>query len=68
MFEDREPIETMRDGENEDVFWTTLGVDPESVLKSSDDDYNKPVLEPRLFHITQRRAFEINNFQKSVSN
>jgi len=65
MFEDREPIETLRDGENEDVFWTTLGVDAESVLKSSDDAFNKPVLDPRLFHITPKRVFEIFNFQKS---
>lgn len=67
MFEDRESIETMRDGENEDLFWTTLGVDAESVLKSSDDAFNKPVLDPRLFHITPKRVFEIFNFQKSVS-
>lgn len=65
MFEDRESIETMRDGENEDLFWTTLGVDAESVLKSSDDAFNKPVLDPRLFHITPKRVFEIFNFQKS---
>merc|ERR1712126_77751 len=39
------------------------GVEP-TVAKMV-DDFNKPSLEPRLFHITEKRAFEIFNFKSS---
>jgi len=63
LFPGVEPTVTKMGDDGEEQFWSTLG------LSSSDvkmvDDFNKPSLEPRLFHITEKRAFEIFNFKPS---
>ena len=66
LFPGVEPTVTKMGDDGEEQFWSTLG------LSSSDvkmvDDFNKPSLQPRLFHITEKRAFEIFNFKPSVCN
>ena len=51
--------------DGEDQFWSILGVSKDDALVTP-EILNRPLLEPRLFHITARRPFEINNFKKSV--
>ena len=49
--------------DKEDDFWNALGGRRDA---KSSSDFNKPILEPRLFHITEKRAYEIFNFTQTV--
>ena len=52
--------------DGEDQFWSILGVSKDDTIVTP-EILNRPILEARLFHITAKRPFEINNFKKSVS-
>ena len=51
--------------DGEDQFWSILGVSKDDTIVTP-EILNRPILEARLFHITAKRPFEINNFKKSV--
>ena len=57
-------VKTKSGDEDEDEFWKHVGNKDD--VKSS-RGLNKPLLEPRLFHLTKSRAFEIFNFSKKAS-
>lgn len=50
--------------DGEDQFWSILGVSKDDTIVTP-EILNRPILEARLFHITAKRPFEINNFKKS---
>lgn len=63
-------VELIKEGEEDDTFWSALGGGPTSDYRDTKAGLNKPVLPPRLFHIVTRsngrvRAFETFNFKQS---
>ena len=56
----------VQQGEEPEEFWTILGAEPGSEIGDT-DGVNAPILSPRLFHVTARRAWEIFNFRRSVT-
>ena len=65
---DKEPVQ-VAEGEEEDTFWEALGGKEDY---SAGVDINRPVLNPRLFHVVLKesgavRANEIYNFEQKVT-
>ena len=67
LFPGLEPTVVNMGDDGEDQFWSILGVSKDDTVVTP-DFLNRPILEPRLFHITEKRPYEINNFRKSVRN
>ena len=65
LFPELEPTVVNMGDDGEDQFWSILGVSKDDTVVTP-DFLNRPILEPRLFHITEKRPYEINNFSKSV--
>jgi len=62
--------ELIKEGDESDNFWSSLGGPPSSDYRPTKAGLNRPVLLPRLFHIVERlngkvRAFEIFNFHQN---
>ena len=51
--------------EGEEEFWSILGADKEATLYTA-ERINRPLGEPRLFHVAVKRLFEISDFKKDV--
>ena len=51
--------------DGEDEFWSILGTDKEATLYTA-ETINRPLGEPRLFHVAVKRLFEISDFKKDV--
>jgi len=49
--------------DGEDEFWSILGADKEATLYTA-ERINRPLGEPRLFHVAVKRLFEISDFKK----
>jgi len=63
-------VEEIKEGAEGDDFWSALGGGPTSDFRSTRAGLNRPILPPRLFHITARpgrkvRAFEIFHFKQT---
>ena len=56
----------VQQGEEPEEFWTILGAEAGSEIGDT-DGVTGPLLSPRLFHVTARRAWEISNFRRSVT-
>jgi len=54
----------VQQGEEPEEFWTILGAEAGSEIGDT-DGVSAPILSPRLFHVTARRAWEISNFRRS---
>ena len=61
---DRE-LDIIAEGSEPDEFWDALG--GKGDYSRSAVNFDKPILEPRLFHCSGLRAIEINHFEKDVS-
>ena len=56
----------VQQGEEPEEFWAILGSEPGSEIPNQ-ELLTGPVLSPRLFHVTARRAWEIFNFKQAVT-
>jgi len=54
----------VQQGEEPAQFWTILGAEAGAEITNT-DNVSGPVLSPRLFHVTARRAWEISHFKRS---
>ena len=59
-------VVVVRQGEEPEEFWTILGAEAGSAIGDG-EGVTGPVLSPRLFHVTAKRAWEIHNFKRSVT-
>ena len=65
LFPGVDPTAENMGDDGEDQFWSILGVSKDDTIVTP-EILNRAILEARLFHITAKRPFEINNFKKSV--
>ena len=56
-------LTVVEEGEEPTQFWNIIGAEPGSEIAAS-DLVTGPMLSPRLFHVTAKRAFEISNFKR----
>ena len=58
-------VTVVQQGEEPALFWSIIGGEPGTEIPDQ-EDLTGPMLSPRLFHVTAKRAWEISNFKREV--
>ena len=59
------PMTVVQQGEEPTQFWSCIGAEPGAQI-GDQDLVTGPMLSPRLFHVTAKRAWEISHFKREV--
>ena len=59
------PVSVVQQGEEPTLFWRIIGAEPGTEIPDQ-GELTGPMLSPRLFHVTAKRAWEISHFKREV--